>query len=408
MKRVVITGMAGITALGDRWEQIETSLRSRRSAVQRLPELDFFEALNTRLAAPVRHFQTPAHYPRKRIRSMGRVSLFAVRASEMALADAGLLDHPAVIDGRMGIAYGSSSGSVEPVRVFGRMLDTGSMQGVTSTSYIQMMPHTAAVNVGLFFGLKGRVIPTSSACTSGSQGIGYAFEAIRYGRQTLMLAGGAEEISAPGIAVFDTLFATSSRNDAPQETPRPFDRDRDGLVVGEGAATLVLEEYEHAKARGATIYAEIVGFGCNSDGSHVTQPETETMAVAMQLALDDAGLPSSAIGYVSAHGTATDRGDVAESHATARVLGERSPISSMKSYLGHSLGACGAIEAWWAIEMMRGQWFAPTLNLVNPDPACADLDHLQYTGRNISTEYVMSNNFAFGGINTSMILKRCN
>jgi len=206
--------------------------------------------------------------------------------------------------------------------------------------------------------------------------------------------------------VFDTLFATSCRNDNPETTPRPFDRDRDGLVVGEGAATLVLEEYEHAKARGAKIYAEIVGFSSNSDGSHITQPESATMAVVMQQALDDAGLAPAAIGYVSAHGTATDRGDIAESHATAQILGTGKAISSMKSYLGHSLGACGAIESWWVIEMMRRNWFAPTINLQHPDPACAELDYLVGDGGNIDTEYVMSNNFAFGGINTSLIFKR--
>ncbi len=406
MKRVVVTGMAGITALGDCWTDIETALRAGRNGVRRMPEWDYIEALNTRLGAPVDNFAAPAHYPRKTVRSMGRVALMGVRASELALADAGLLGDPTIADGRMGIAYGSSSGSIEPVRVFGAMLDTGSMQGVTSTSYIQMMSHTAAVNIALFFGLKGRVIPTSSACTSGSQGLGYAFEAIRYGRQTLMLAGGAEELSAASAAVFDTLFAASTRNDAPTLTPRPFDRARDGLVVGEGAATLVLEEYEHAKARGAHILAEIVGYGTNADGSHITQPERETMAVAMRLALADAGLAPEAIGYVSAHGTATDRGDIAESQATADVFGHAMPISSMKSYLGHSLGACGAIEAWWAIEMMRRGWFAPTLNLSDPDPACAELDHLAGEGRNIDTEYVVSNNFAFGGINTSLVLRR--
>ena len=406
MKRVVVTGMAGITALGDCWTDIETALRAGRNGVRRMPEWDYIEALNTRLGAPVDNFAAPAHYPRKTVRSMGRVALMGVRASELALADAGLLGDPTIADGRMGIAYGSSAGSIEPVRVFGAMLDTGSMQGVTSTSYIQMMSHTAAVNIALFFGLKGRVIPTSSACTSGSQGLGYAFEAIRYGRQTLMLAGGAEELSAASAAVFDTLFATSTRNDEPTLTPRPFDRTRDGLVVGEGAATLVLEEYEHAKARGAHILAEIVGYGTNADGSHITQPERETMAVAMRLALADAGLAPEAIGYVSAHGTATDRGDIAESQATADVFGHAMPISSMKSYLGHSLGACGAIEAWWAIEMMRRGWFAPTLNLSDPDPACAELDHLAGEGRNIDTEYVVSNNFAFGGINTSLVLRR--
>ena len=398
--------MAGLTALGTRWEDIDARLRARRNAVRRMPEWDRVELLHTRLGAPIDDFAVPAHYPRKQARSMGRVSLLAVRASELALAEAGLLEDAAIRDGRMGIAYGSSAGSIEPVRYFGRMLDTGSMDGVTSTSYIQMMAHTAAVNIALYFGLKGRVVPTSSACTSGSQGIGYAYEAIRFGRQALMLAGGAEEISAPSAAVFDTLFATSTRNDAPQSTPRPFDRDRDGLVIGEGAASLVLEDYEHARARGARALAEIIGFASNSDGSHVTQPEAETMAAVMRLALADAQLPPGAIGYVSAHGTATDRGDLAESQATAAVLGSRVPISSMKSYIGHTLGACGAIEAWWTIEMLRRGWFAPTLNLDQPDPACAELDHVVGAGRELDLEYAISNNFAFGGINTSIVLRR--
>ena len=406
MRRVAVTGMAGITAFGDNWATIEARLRSGKNAVRRMHEWDYFDNLNSRLGAPVDDFATPGHYSRKMVRSMGRVSLMAVRASEMALLDAGLLDDPSIRDGRMGIAYGSSAGSVDPVRVFGRMLDTGSMQGVTSTSYIQMMPHTAAVNVGLFFGLKGRVVPTSSACTSGSQGIGYAYEAIRFGRQQMMLAGGAEELSAPGAAVFDTLFATSCRNEAPETTPRPFDRERDGLVVGEGATTLVLEDFDSARARGARIYAEIVGYASNSDGLHITQPEASTMAVVMRDALADAGLSASAIGYVSAHGTATDRGDVAESQATQQVLGSGKPISSMKNYLGHTLGACGAIESWWAIEMMRRGTFAPTLNLTTPDPACGELDYLMDAWRMLETEYIMSNNFAFGGINTSLIFKR--
>lgn len=404
MKRVVVTGMGGVTPLGHDWAGISARLRGRRNAVRRMQEWDYFDALNGRLGCPVDDFALPP-WPRQKTRSMGRVAQFAVAASEHALRDAGLIDDASIRDGRMGVAYGSSGGSVEPVRVMGRMLDTGSMQGVTATSYIQMMAHTTAVNVGVFFGLKGRVIPTSSACTSGSQAIGYGFEAIRCGRQQLMLCGGAEELSGPGAAVFDTLFATSTRNDEPQLTPRPFDAQRDGLVVGEGAATLVLEEYEHAKARGATIHAEVVGFGCNSDGAHITQPTAETMAVAMRLALEDARLPPSAVGYVSAHGTATDRGDAAESHATAAVLGARVPISAMKSYVGHTLGACGALESWWAIAMMRSGWFAPTLNLDQRAGDCAELDYLTGDGRAIATEVVMNNNFAFGGINTSLIFR---
>lgn len=405
-RRVVVTGMAGITALGEAWEAIERALRGHHSGIRRMPEWDRYPSLHTRLGGPVDAFKVPAHYPRKQIRSMGRVSLMAVRATELALGDAGLLEDASIRDGRMGVAYGSSAGSVEPVRVFGQMLATGSMEGVTSTSYIQMMPHTTAVNVGLYFQLKGRVVPTSSACTSGSQAIGYAYESIRYGKQVLMVAGGAEELSAPGAAVFDTLFATSTRNDEPAATPRPFDRDRDGLVVGEGAATLVLEDYEHAVARGAHIHAEIVGFATNSDGVHVTEPAAGTMGRVMELALEDAGLAPSAIGYVSAHGTATEAGDVAESHATAKVLGGRVPLSSMKGFLGHTLGACGAIEAWWGIEMLKRDWFAPTLNLQHPDPACAEVDYLVGEGRQLSLEYFMSNNFAFGGVNTSIIFKR--
>jgi len=280
------------------------------------------------------------------------------------------------------------------------------MEGVTSTSYIQMMPHTTAVNIGLYMQLKGRIMPTSSACTSGSQALGYAYESIRYGKQALMVAGGAEELSAPGAAIFDTLFATSTRNDDPATTPRPFDRDRDGLVVGEGAATLVLEDLDHAVARGARIHAEIVGFATNSDGAHVTEPAATTMARVMELALTDAGLPPSAIGYVSAHGTATEAGDIAESHATSSVMGARIPISSMKSYLGHTLGACGAIEAWWGIEMLKKGWFAPTINLRSVDAACADAQYLMGEGRSMDLEYFMSNNFAFGGVNTSLIFKK--
>jgi 3-oxoacyl-[acyl-carrier-protein] synthase II len=404
MKRVVVTGIGGITPLGHDWAQIEPRLRAFRNAARRMPEWDYFDALNSRLGCPVDDFTIP-DWPRRHLRSMGRVAQLAVAASERALHDAGLHGNAEIADGRMGVAYGSSGGSIEPVRVMGRMLETGSMQGVTATSYIQMMAHTTAVNVGVFFGLKGRIIPTSSACTSGSQAIGFGFEAIQQGKQQLMLCGGAEELSGPGVAVFDTLFATSTRNDEPQLTPRPFDRARDGLVVGEGATTLVLEEYEHARARGARIYAEIVGFGCNSDGNHITQPTSETMAAAMRLALNDAQLAPEAIGYVSAHGTATDRGDVAESHATAEVLGGHVPISSMKSYVGHTLGACGALESWWAIEMMRGGWFAPTINLTDIDPACAELDYIVGSGRDIDTPYVMNNNFAFGGINTSLIFK---
>ncbi|MCD1596906.1 beta-ketoacyl-ACP synthase [Rheinheimera aquimaris] len=406
MKRVVVTGMSVITALGDSWADFKQQLCQGKNAVCVMPQWDKFSNMSTRLAAPVQHFQRPEHYSRKMVRSMGRVSLMATRATELALEAAGLLGHPALSDGRCGIAYGSSTGSTDPILAFGRMMDTGDMTGVTATSYIQMMAHTTAVNVGVFFGIKGRVYTTSSACTSGSQGIGYAYEAIKYGKQTLMVAGGAEELCATEAAVFDTLYATSTKNDTPDLTPRPFDQARDGLVIGEGAGTLILEELEHALARGATIYAEVVGFGTNSDGVHVTQPTDSTMETAMRLALDDAAVTAADIGYINAHGTATDRGDVAESQATARIFGSNTPISSLKSYLGHTLGACGAIESWASIHMMQDNWYAPTLNLTQPDMACGELDYIMQHGRELRADYVMSNNFAFGGINTSLIFKR--
>nr|WP_315592859.1 beta-ketoacyl-ACP synthase [uncultured Cupriavidus sp.] len=406
MKRVVVTGAGAVSALGNDWATVRERLASGRNAVVHMPEWDDIRGLNTRLGAPVPPFTLPPHYTRKLTRSMGRVSLMAVLASEAALADAGLAGSPLVTGGRMGIAYGSSTGTPSAIQDFGRMMSERSTEDISATTYIRMMPHTTAVNIGVFFGITGRILTTSSACTSGSHGIGYAFETIRAGKQVAMLAGGGEELDATEAAVFDTLFATSTRNDAPETTPRPFDANRDGLVLGEGAGTLVLEELEHAQARGARILAEIVGYGTNSDGAHVTQPQAETMAVAMRLALEDANLEASAIGYVNAHGTATDHGDIAESHATHAVLGPNVPISSLKSYLGHTLGACGALEAWMTIEMMRDGWFAPTVNLVDPDPRCASLDYIIGEGRRLDTEYVMSNNFAFGGINTSLVFRR--
>ncbi|WP_322400006.1 beta-ketoacyl-ACP synthase [Massilia luteola] len=406
MKRVVVTGMAGISPLGNDWDAIRARLGEGRNAIVRMAAWDDYEGLNTRLGAPAAPFELGERYHRKAVRSMGRVALMATRASELALADAGLLDHPLLTGGRMGIAFGSSAGTPSAIGDFGRMMEERTTKGINATTYIKMMAHTAPVNIGVFFGVTGRVVTTSSACTSGSQGIGYAYEAIKTGRQTAMIAGGAEELCATEAAVFDTLFATSVRNDAPHTTPRPFDRVRDGLVIGEGAGCLILEEREHALARGATVYAEIVGFGTNSDGCHVTQPNADTMRIAMELALEDAGLAPQAIGYVNAHGTGTQHGDVAETIATNAVFGARMPISSLKSYMGHTLGACGALEAWISIRMMREGWFAPTVNLDEIDFQCGELDYIRGEGRRLDCEYVMSNNFAFGGINTSLIFKR--
>ena len=406
MRRVVVTGMAGICALGSDWPMIETGLRAARNAVRRMPAWDMYKDLNTRLAAPIEGFEPPDHWNRKQLRSMGRVSQLAVRASELALIDAGLLGDPLLRSGRAGVACGSSIGSTPDISDFAQMLLSGDSKGLNANSYVRMMPHTTGANIGIFFGLRGRIIPTSTACTSGSQGVGFAYEAIKHGYQDVMLGGGAEELCPSEAMAFDMLYATSQRNDDPGSTPRPYDRDRDGLVIGEGGGMLVLEELERARARGARIYAEVAGFATNSDGAHVTRPEEETMRVVMELALQSANLEPAAIGYVDGHGTATEQGDIAETRATYALFGPRMPISSQKSYLGHTLGACGALESMFSIAMMRAGWFAPTLNLDNLDPRCGELDYIVGTGRSMEVEYVMNNNFAFGGVNTSLVFRR--
>jgi 3-oxoacyl-[acyl-carrier-protein] synthase II len=407
MRRVVITGSGALSPLGHDWPTVFARLKAQENVVQIIESLAQYEGMLTRLGAPVAPFELDEKgYNRKLTRSMGKVALMSTRSAELALRDSGLWGDKLLKSGQVGVSFGSSSGSPPAIADFARMMLNKSTEGITATTYIKMMSHTAAVNIGVYFGLTGRVITTSSACTSGSSGIGSAYEAIRSGAQVAMLAGGGEEFDVTQVAIFDTLFATSTTNDAPRKTPRPFDANRDGLVLGEGACTLVLEDLEHARARGAKIMGELVGYGTNSDGTHVTNPNKDTMAVAMRLALADAKLPPEAIGYVNAHGTATAPGDVAETGATHQVFGERMPISSLKSYMGHTLGACGALEAWMTLEMQRENWVCPTLNLETVDPKCAPLDYIFGDGRSLDAEFVMSNNFAFGGINTSLIFRK--
>lgn len=405
LRRVVITGMSGVSALGNDWSTVKSGLLAYKNKVVRMESWDRYQDLNTRLAAPVTDYSPPAHWTRKQLRSMGKVAQMCTQAAENALADAGLLGDESIKDGRMGVACGSSTGSPQDIRDISELVLNGSSANFNANTYVRIMPHTTAANLSIFFGLTGRVIPTSSACASGNQAIGYAYEAIKSGKIDMMLAGGGEELCVSEAFVFDSLYATSLRNETPELSPSPYDADRDGLVIGEGAGILVLEEYEMAKARGARIYAEVVGFACTSDGSHITRPERTTMRRCMQMALEDAHLPAAEVGYVNGHGTATEQGDIAETLATADVFGYV-PISSQKSYLGHTLGACGALESWFSIHMMNEGWFAPTLNLNQIDNRCGELDYIVNKAREIDTEFVMNNNFAFGGVNSSLIFKR--
>jgi len=406
-RRVVVTGMAGLSPIGLDWKHARDALRGGRSGVRRIDDWEEIEGLRTRLGAPVADFEVPADYPRKKIRAMGRVSLLSTRATELALRDAGLLGDPVIGSGRTGVSHGSSSGSPSAMAVFAHQLfERETIRGIGANDYLQFMSHTTAANIANFFGVRGRVIPTSSACTSGSQGIGYGYEAIRYGRQDVMLTGGAEELARMDAAIFDVLFAASTRNEQPDQTPRPFDVARDGTVIGEGAGCLVLEELERARARGAHIYAEILGYGTNCDGRHMTNPDQDGMEQVMREALADAGIDARAVGYVNAHGTGTEAGDIAESRATLAVFGSDTPFSGLKGHLGHTLGACGALEAWLTISMLNEGWVAPTLNLTEVDALCAPLDYVRDAPRDLEVEIAVSNNFAFGGVNTSLVFKR--
>ena len=396
--------MGAVSALGQTVESAFARLKRFENCVTVVPELETYKGLNSHLGAPAA-FTRPAHWTRKTTRTMGPVAEYALAATEQAVADAGL-EASDLQSGRCGVAYGSCSGSIAAHLDLFSMFYEHELKNVTSGTYIKLMSQTCACNLSVHFKTHGRLVPTGTACTSGSLAIGNAYELIKFGVQDVMIAGGAEEFSPTQLAVFDTLFATSLHNDAPKTTPAPYDRDRDGLVIGEGACTLILEEYERAKARGAKIYAEVVGFCENTDGTHVTNPNAAMMAASLKGALSDAGLTGNDIGYVNGHGTATTAGDIAETVATREALDCAVPISSLKSYVGHTLGACGSLEAMTTILCMREGWFHPTLNLSNPDPACAELDYLMGEGRAIDTEFAMSNNFAFGGVNTSLVFRR--
>jgi len=406
-RRVVVTGIGIASPLGNDLPTAVAALREGRHGIVPMPEWAEVQGLSTRLAGVAKDVPFDG-YPRKKTRSMGRVALLATYATERALADAGIgPDLRSLPD--IGLAYGSTHGSSSAQEEFCRALFTrNGMRGIPSTSYLKIMSNTCVVNLANFFGIQGRVISTCSACTSSSNAIGYGFEAIRAGQLDVMVCGGAEEMHFTHAVVFDILYATSRHfNDRPGESSRPFDEARDGLVVAEGAATLILEEAERAKRRGAHIHGEVIGFGTSCDGQHVTQPSADGMAKAMKNALADAQVAPDQVDYINAHATATDIGDIAESQATLQVFGERVPISSTKGHTGHTLGACGGLESAFCLAMMNGGFLVPTKNLDKPDPRCAPLRYLRnetVDAKNMNI--VMNNNFAFGGINTSLLFRR--
>jgi 3-oxoacyl-[acyl-carrier-protein] synthase II len=337
---------------------------------------------------------------------MGRVGVLAALSVRDAVTDAGL---PAevVASPSCGVAYGSTVGSTAAQEDFLRpILNDKSIRGLLASNYLQFMSHTCAANIALMFGCKGPVIASCTACTSGSQGVGIAYEQVRFGRVPICLGGGAEELHILHAGIFDIMRATSAGYaDTPERTPRPFDRKRDGLVVGEGAACLVMEEYERARKRDANIYAEIIGYGQGCNGTHPTNSDPEGICIAINAALRDAELAPSDIQHINAHATGTDVGDAAEAEAIHRIFGAKVPVSALKGYLSHTLGASGAIESAATIVMMRDGFMAVSKNLDEPDPALPPIDHVLGSARQAPIRIAMNNNFAFGGINTSLVFR---
>jgi 3-oxoacyl-[acyl-carrier-protein] synthase II len=405
LKRVVITGIGVVSPFGNGVSALMKGIEEGRSAVRFMEGWDQYHGLQSLVGAPV-EMQGEKNIPRLKRRSMGRMSIFAAQAADEALADAGitLADEDLW---RVGCVIGSTMGSAKSINdVFEMMLPEKDLSKLNSTMFFQCMSHTATVNVAQYLGLNGMVMAASAACASALHAIGLGYDLIRLGRQDILLCGGAEELHPTVTGSFDILFATSTKfNDNPQKTPRPFDRDRDGLVCGEGSGILVLEEYERAVARNATIYAEVTGFSTTANGLHVSQSNRESMITCIRQALNDSGTTVEEIEYINAHATATLQGDQEEAEAIREIFGASVPVSCLKGYIGHTLGAAGAIELAATLKMMERGILYPTLNLENVSQDCEGIQHvLQPIQKQVHT--VLKNGFAFGGINAALVCKK--
>ena len=405
MRRVVITGFGILSPIGNSKDEIKASFLNKKSGVIYMPEWEKIHGLKTKVAGMVKNIDEKI-LDRKARRSMGKVAIFSTICAKTAIEDANISDE-LLKSGRLGVATASTIGSPQAYEeFFYEIFRTNSIEQITSMTFLKIMNHTTAANIAVNFGITGRVFSPSSACTSSSQSIGMSYETIKFGIQDVMLAGGAEEVHHTTAATFDILnVASKAHNDSPQNTPAPFDKNRDGIVVGEGGGIVVLEELEHAKKRGAKIYGEIVGFSSLSDGSHMSTPAKEGMANTMKEALKNAGLSPKDVDYINAHATATDTGDVAESEATKEIFGDATPISATKSFTGHTLGACGVHELIYSLFMLEDNLIYPTINLNEIDPRCDGIKIIREATKK-DLNYILTNNFAFGGINTSIVIKK--
>ena len=405
VRRVVISGMGSISPFGRGVETLVESLFAMKSAVVNVPALNDLEGLRPRVAALVPHID-PKEIPRKYRRSMSPMSVFATAACQEALGQSNP-PREYFTNGRMGIIIGSTVGSPIMTEEFFRgYLASRSTEGMRATTFFQIMNHSCASNVAQTLGINGRILAPSSACSTSCQAIGYGFEMIAFGKQDVMLCGGADEFHPLSTAIFDIMSAASvAYNDAPHLTPRPFDLGRDGVVCSEGSGIVVLESLDSAKRRGAPILAEIVGFATRTDTSNIADPNSDSMEACIRQALQDAGMNADRIDYVNAHATGTIQGDIAEAEALNRVFGDNVPVSSLKGHLGHTMAACGALETIASIAMIEKGAVVPTLNLTTIDPLCANIRHVQPAER-LWVQTLVKNNFALGGVNTSIVIRR--
>ncbi|HYL20714.1 MAG TPA: beta-ketoacyl-ACP synthase II [Gemmatimonadales bacterium] len=409
LRRVVVAGIGAVTPIGTAADGLWAGLAARRSAVREVTRFDPMP-FRSRIAAEIPDFRPQDHLDAKRTKRLDRFSQLAVTSARLALADAGL-DPVREDRDRIGTMMGSALGGVAFAESQVERFRTAGPRGLDATLALAVFPGAASCNIAIEFGLTGPNSTNAMSCASGTIAVGEAFHAIRDGQADVMLTGGAEAPLAPmTYAAFSVIRAMSTRNDDPEHASRPFDKDRDGFVMGEGAAVLVLEERTRALARGARIYAELVGYGLTNDAYHMTAPrqDGQQAARAMRLALDDAGVAPADVGYINAHGSSTPLNDSTETAAIKQVFGDyayRLSVSGTKGYYGHALGASGAIEAAICALAIERRWLPPTINLEHPDPAC-DLDCLPGEGRAATPDVVVSNSFGFGGINSSLVLRR--
>jgi len=407
-RRVVITACSALTPIGRTKKDILHSLTHGISGVKPLREDDLLSShIHSKVFGAIDY---PIEYDFKRSfrKTMGPVSFYACEVAREALEQSGL-DQDFITSGRLGVAFGSTHGSPTVQRQIYKTFFSGeedSIRSVGAVDYLKSMVHTTAVNITKMFGITGRVIASSTACTTSSQSIGYGYEMVKYGMQDAMLCGGADEYDTTTVAVFDNLLACSTAfNATPHLTPRPFDAQRDGLVVGEGAGALILEEYERAKKRGAVIMGEVVGFACNNNGGDLILPNLKGITETLRIALRDAKVSPHDVDFISAHATGTKMGDIIEAQAIHDVYGDGPPVVGLKSYMGHTMGSCGAIETIILLHLMAEGYIVPTLNLTEADERCKIIRHSMDV-RPFTIRLGSVQNFAFGGVNTSLLIKK--